>query len=330
MNASKKKRDRRPVIRVLKNIDYYALEIQEMLINQTYKPSPYIKALLKDGANGKERLIYKPAFYPDQCIHWALMQVIEPIFNKGMYNYCCGSVPGRGTHYAQKAIRKWIDSDKLHTKYILQIDITKFYPSIQHNILKDMLKTKIKDPQVLWLANEIIDSTKTGLPIGNYTSQWLANFYLQGFDYFIKQELNAKYYIRYMDDCIIFGNNKRKLHKSRKEMQIYLEQLGLEVKNNWQVFRLDCRPLDFLGFKFYRTHTTLRARNSLRIKRRAKRISKKKSLSYKDSTAMISYMGWLKHSDSHNFYNKNIKPYVDVNKMKEVISNESRKRNKAK
>lgn len=256
------------------------------------------------------------------------MQIIEPYMAKGMYEYSCGSIPKRGIHYAQKRVKRWVKRDRKHTKYVLQIDIAKFYPSINHDVLKEFLRKKFKDKDLLWLLDAIIDSVEKGLPIGNYTSQWLANFYLQEFDHMIKKKLNIKYYVRYMDDCILFGNNKKKLHKARKEIEIYLETIGLNLKHNWQVYRLDKRPLDFLGFKFYRTHVTMRKRNSLRIRRRAKKIYKKAYLNFKDSAAMLSYLGWLQHSNSYNYYLKNIKPYVNIKDMKEVISNESRKRNK--
>ena len=330
INASKNKRNRKRVQKILDNIDHYTLEIQRMLEDETYTPSPYIEEKIKDNSSGKERIIFKPKFYPDQCIHWALIQVIEPHLAKGMYEYSCGSIPKRGIHYAQKRIKRWIKRDRKHTKYILQIDITKFYPSINHDVLKMMLRKKFKDNSLLWLLDSIIDSVESGLPIGNYTSQWLANFYLQGFDHFIKQDLGVKYYVRYMDDCVLFGNNKKKLHKARREIKSHLKTIGLEIKDDWQVYRLDKRPLDFLGFRFYRTHITMRKRNALRIKRRAKKIYKKRSLNYKDSAAMLSYLGWLKHSNSYNYYLKNIKPYVNINEMKEVVRNESRKRNQAK
>lgn len=316
--------------KVLDNIDKCTVEIQEMLVNKTYIPSPYIEETIKDGASGKERVIFKPKFYPDQCIHWAIMQVIEPHIAKGMYEYSCGSVPKRGIHYAQNRVNRWIKRDRKHTKYILQIDITKFYPSVKHEVLKLMLRSKFKDNDLLWVLDEIIDSVENGLPIGNYTSQWLANFYLQGFDHFVKQDLKIKYYVRYMDDCIMFGNNKKKLHKARIEIEKHLNDIGLNLKHNWQVYRLDKRPLDFLGFKFYRTHTTMRKKNALRIKRRARKIFKKSKLNFKDCAAMLSYLGWLKHSNSYNYYLKNIKPYINIKKMKEVVSNESRKRNQAK
>lgn len=329
-NASKRKKSRKAVKHVVDNIDYYALKLQKMLIDKTYNPCNYIEETIKDNSSGKERVIFKPRFYPDQCVHWALMQIIQPVLAKGMYEYSCGSIPNRGIHYGRKAIKKWVKNDIKNTKYILQIDITKFYPSVDHNIMKKMLRTKFKDRDLLWLLDSIISSVDNGLPIGNYTSQWFANFYLQGFDHFIKEKLGVEYYMRYMDDCVLFGSNKKKLHKARREMVKYLEDIGLEMKDNWQVFRVDKRPLDFLGFKFYRTHITMRKRNSLRIKRRAKKISKKDKLNFKDSSAMLSYMGWLKYSNSYNYYNKNIKPYVNVRDMKGVVRNESRKRSQAK
>lgn len=328
INASKKKRNRKSVQKILKDVDFYALEIQSILTNKSYSPSLYIETIIKDGASGKERVIFKPKFYPDQCIHWAIMQIIEPYMAKGMYEYSCGSIPKRGIHYAQKRVKRWIRKDRKHTKYILQIDITKFYPSINHDVLKGMLRNKFKDKDLLWLLDIIIDSVEKGLPIGNYTSQWLANFYLQEFDHIIKEKLKIKHYVRYMDDCILFGNNKKKLHKARREIQEYLNTIGLNLKHNWQVYKLDKRPLDFLGFKFHRTHVTMRKRNSLRIRRRARKIYKKKILNFKDSSAMLSYLGWLQHSNSYSFYTKNIKPYVNIKVMKEVVSNESRKRNK--
>jgi retron-type reverse transcriptase len=310
---------------VLENIDYYAKELQDMLVSKTYSPSPYIEEILKDGNSKKERLIYKPKFYPDQCIHWALMQVIEGPLSKGMYQYTCGSIPKRGTHYARKYVKRCINRDPKHTKYVLQIDISKFYPSIDHDCLKKMLRDRFKDPDALWLLDSIIDSAETGLPIGNYTSQWLANFYLQNFDHYIKQKLGVKHYVRYMDDCVFMGNNKKKLHIVRLAIKEFLLSIGLKLKHNWQVYRLDCRPLDFVGFRFFRTHILMRKRNALRIRRRVSKMHKKGYYAYRDCAALVSYFGWLKYSNSYNFYKKNVGPYVDINKMKEVISNESKK-----
>ena len=324
--ASLGKRKQIRVKKVLENADYYALKIQHMLINKTYTPSkPDIK-VIQDGANKKERVIYKPKFYPDQIVHWSLMLQVEPIVMKGMYAYSCGSVPKRGTSLGQKMIRQWLDKDKKNTKYCLKMDIKKFYPSINNEILKRSFRRKIKDKNCLWLIDTIIDAEE-GLPIGYYTSQWFANFILEPLDHFIKEKLLVKYYVRYVDDLVLLGANKKKLHKVRKEVEQFLTNLGLTLKGNWQVFRLDKRDIDFLGFRFFRNKTILRKRNALRIRRRIKKISKKSSLNESDASAIISYWGWIKRSDSYNFYNKYVKPYVTISKARKVVSYYAKIRN---
>lgn len=318
--ASLGKRHKHYVAKILNNINYYAECVSKMLMDKTYIPSEYRTRKIYDGANKKERMIYIPKFYPDQIIHWALILQIENIIMKGMYKYSCGSVPNRGTSYGQKILRKWLDNDYSGTKYCLKMDITKFYPSVDKNILKNMFRIKIKDEDCLWLIDKIIDSSDKGLPIGNYTSQWFSNFFLEGLDHFIKEKLGIKYYLRYVDDLVLLGGNKKKLHFSRKSIEQYLKNINLSVKNNWQVFLIDTRAIDFLGFRFYRQKTILRKRNALRIKRRIKKIARKNNLSYRDACAIVSYWGWIKRSDSYNFYNQYIKPYVNINVAKKRIS----------
>lgn len=319
LNSSKGKRNQRRVKDVLRNINVYSERISQLLISKNYVPSPYITKTIYDGASGKERTICKPRYYPDQIIHWALIQQIQPIIMRGMYEYCCGSVPGRGTSYAQKALREWLDTDYKNTKYCLKMDIKKFYPSVDNELLKEAFRRKIKDKDCLWLIDTIIDSAE-GLPIGNYTSQWFANFFLEGLDHFIKEELGVRYYIRYVDDLVLLGGNKKKLHKARQDISLYLEKTNLRLKGNWQVFRVNNRAIDFLGFRFFRDKTILRKRNALRMRRRFKKIHSKGHLNAKDACAIISYWGWIKRSDSYNFYHKYVRPYVSVKKAKKVVS----------
>lgn len=321
--ASKDKRDRHSVQRILNNIDDYALKIQKMLIEHTYIPSPYKVEKIFDGARKKERIIKKPRFYPDQCIHWSLMLVVENLFQKRFYKYSCSSVKGRGTFYAKNYI-KGVLKDAKNTKYAYQLDIKKFYPSCDNEILKRKLRRMFKDKDVLWLFNLIIDSD-VGLPIGNYTSQWLANFYLTDLDFYIKEKLHIKYYCRYADDMLMFESNKRRLHHKRKLIEQYIAKEHLRIKPNWQVYEVDSRPIDFLGFKFYRDHIALRDTLYLRLKRRSKKSSKKPYLTVCDAQSIVSRWGYIKHTDSHNFYVKDIKPYTDINKCKEVIRNEAKK-----
>lgn len=163
--ASKGKKERNSVKEVNNSIDDYTIKIQEMLKNKTYIPSPYIEMKIHDGTRKKERTIYKPRFYPDQIIHWCLMQQIEPIMMRGMYEFCCASIKGRGILYAQKHIKKILVKDRKNTKYCLKLDVKKFYPSIDKEILKRKFMRIIKERETLDLIDIIIDSSKDGLPI---------------------------------------------------------------------------------------------------------------------------------------------------------------------
>ena len=320
IKASLGKRDKKFVQKVTGSLDYYAEMVQKMLIDKTYIPSPYTIKVIQDGASKKERTIYKPRFYPDQIIHWALMLQLMPVIMRGMYEYTCGSVPGRGTSYGQKTLRKWLDNDYHGTKYCLKMDVSKFYPSVDTRLLKEMFRTKIKDNDCLWLIDSVIDSNKNGLPIGNYTSQWFSNFFLQGLDHYIKEVLKVKYYIRYVDDLVLLGSNKKSIHKIRLQIGQYLKSIHLVMKQDWQVFLITTRAIDFLGFRFFRNKTILRKRIALRMRRRMVKISKKDGLNYKDACAVISYWGWIKRSDSYNFYNRYVKPKISIEKAKRRIS----------
>lgn len=319
-NASKGKKNRSNVKKILQNEVFFVDEIYNMLKNKTYKPSPYIKTKIFDGNRKKERIIYKPQFYPDQIIHWCLMQQLTPIIMRGMYEYCCASIPGRGIHYAANHIKRILKEDRKNTKYCLIMDIKKYYPSVNLKKLKKKYRRILRDKDALELNDLIIDNSPDGgLPIGDYPSQWDANFNLQDLDHFIKEKLHVKHYVRYMDDMIIFHRNKKELHKIKDEIEKYLEKEDLKIKENWQLFRTDSRPVDFIGYRFYRGYTTLRRGTFLRIKRRAKKIYKRGYIRRSDGYAMISYNGWLKHCNSYNFRTKYIKPYFNIKECKEGI-----------
>lgn len=326
MNASKGKRNRDDVRRVLSNITYYVDKIHNMLINESYVPNDYKTDTIKEGISKKERVIYKPNFYPDQIIQWAIILQISPILSRGMYEFSCGSIPNRGVHYGKKYVEKWIKSDYKNTKYYLKLDINKFYPSININILKQKLERKIKDIKVLNILYSILNKND-GLPIGILISQWLANFYLQDLDHYIKEQLKIKYYIRYMDDMILFSRNKKELHKTRIAIDKFLNVVGLKLKSNWQVCKFDKEPLDFMGFRFYRDKTILRKSIMLRIARRASKIYKKPKLTYNDACSMLSYMGWIKNTNSFNLFNSRIKPYISISQLKSIIRKEAKKQN---
>lgn len=317
--SSSGKRHRPEVQKVLANPDQHIKIIQELLINNKFVPCKPIERTIKDGSSRKTRTITKIKYFPDQIIHWALMIQLKPIFMMGAYKYSCGSIPGRGIHYGKKALSKWLKDEK-NSKYVAKLDIKKFYPSIDHDKMKATLRTRIKDPKILNVLDSIINSYDNGLPIGFLTSQWFANFFLQKLDHFIKQGLKIKYYIRYMDDMVLLGSNKRKLHKHIKSISELLNSEKLIMKNNWQVFRIACRDIDFMGFRFYRDKIIIRKNLMLRISRRANRIKKIKRITFHDAASMVSYMGWIKHSDSHKFYLNRIKKFVCIGRLKKIIS----------
>ncbi len=162
-----------------------------------------------------------------------------------------------------------------------------------------LLRKKIKDNDLLYLLDNIIDSAE-GVPIGNYLSQYLANFYLTYFDHWLKEVKGIKYYFRYCDDIVILHNDKEYLHKLLEDIKVYLKNnLKLEVKSNYQVFPVDKRGLDFVGYKSYHTHILLRKNIKLRFIRMIKYNNNWKSIA--------SYKGWLDHCNSINLSTKYLK-----------------------
>jgi retron-type reverse transcriptase len=220
--AYKKARKSRRYKKVVLNFSF-SLEknwhyIYYCLTNKNYIHGHYSEFLIKDS---KKRIIESVPF-KDRVIHHSLCNIIEPLFDKSFIveSYACRK--NKGSHQANKQLRKYLKSvkDKNNLKdysciYYLKCDITKYFNSIDHNILKTIIQKRIKDAKTMWLINLIIDSyhkdTNKGIPIGNLTSQLFANIYLNELDYFIKYHLHCKYFIRYMDDFIILDIDKRKL-----------------------------------------------------------------------------------------------------------------------
>jgi hypothetical protein len=321
--ASKKKTKRKGVQKVLTHIDHYASEIQQLLITKTYKPSPYTEVVIKDGSSQKTRTIHKPKFYPDQCIHWALVLPLQKGWKKSLHPSTCGSIPQRGGHYGKKKIERWMRNDRKNTKYCYKLDISKYYQSINQDKLLQMFHRKIKDKNTLWLIEKIVRSHNKGLPIGNYTSQWFANLFLAKLDWHISQKLNVKYYVRYIDDMVLFSSNKKKLHKIRNVVEEFISDIGLHVKGNWQVFKVKERGVDFLGFRFFHTHTIIRKSTAYRMHKRIRRIGKHIPTP-SEVSAVFSYMGITTHCDSRNFIIDYILPYVDLRYLKELQSENSK------
>ncbi len=332
--ASRGKKKRRTVIRTLENRTEKLKKLHELLKTEDYRPVGYSKKTIIDRCTSKIRDIYVPKFYPDQIVQWALMLVLKPILLKGMYDYSCASIDRRGGTYGIKAVKKWLFHDEKHTKYCLVCDIKKFYPSINQDILMKKFENKIKDKQTLDLIEKIVRSTPSGLPIGNFTSQWFANFYLQDFDHYVKEQLKIKYYVRYMDDMLFFASNKRELGKKQKLIEKYIKDEKLTLKNNWQIFKVakkkgDGRPIDFLGYKFYRDYVTMRGKTFLRTVRRIRKVAKKEYLTAKDASAILSYSARIKQVSGNKLYDKYLKPYVNLGGCRWTVSVHDKKQSQS-
>ncbi|MDO4332532.1 MAG: RNA-directed DNA polymerase [Eubacteriales bacterium] len=186
-------------------------------------------------------------------------------------------------------------------------------------------------------VRDVIYSRRKGVPLGYFTSQWFGNFYLKKLDHYIKQELSAEHYMRYMDDMVILGKSKKKLHKIRTVIKGYLQdELKLELKGDWQVFRFEYegkdgkvygRMLDFMGFQFHHDRITMRKSTIQRARAKAMRIAAKEKVTWYDAATMLSYMGWFNHTDTYDYYQRYIKPNVNVKKLKKIVSNHQRKEN---
>lgn len=196
--------------------DQNLLDLQNMLLDKTFKTSQYTVFKVYEP---KKREVFRLPYYPDRIVHYAIMNILEPVFVSTFTADSYSCIKGKGIHAALAAIKLAL-KDKAGTEYCLKFDITKFYPSISHEVLKALIRRKIKDNDLLWLLDEIIDSAP-GLPIGNYLSQYFANFYLTYFDHWLKEKQGVKYYFRYADDVVILAPSKAYLHELLSECRQY-------------------------------------------------------------------------------------------------------------
>lgn len=309
-NARKGKTHYKEVKLVDEDVDYYCKLIQEMLVNKTFVNSPYEVFTKVD--KGKEREIYKLPYFPDRIVHHAILQILEPIWKKTFINTSYQSIKGRGVHKAKKDIEKAIGKANKPI-YYLQMDIKKFYPTIDNTIMERIVARKIKCKDTLWLLLVIIKSMK-GLPIGNYISQYLGNLYLTYLDHYAKEVLKVKWYFRYCDDIVLFGYGKKELEKHKDVIVTILKkELNLEVKPNTRIDSLDS-GLDFLGFVFKGSHTVLRKSIATNFKIAAKEFVKIKTEASFNS--VISYNGWMIVADTYNLWSSIIdSEFIDIAKQ---------------
>jgi hypothetical protein len=299
------------------NLDYYIEKLQNDLITGQYKTAEY---KLKTIYEPKKRDIYILPFYPDRIVHHAIMNVLEPILdNRFIYNsYACRKNKGqhKGSIKCMEYTRKF--------KYCLKCDISKFYPSINHRLLKKVIRKKIKCKKTLNLLDEIIDSvnTPTNVPIGNYLSQWFGNLYLNELDVFLKQENCVKNYLRYCDDFLLFSDDKTYLNKMAKIINEYVVKI-LELKLSKCVLFPTAQGVDFLGYRhFHAGYVLVRKSTAKRMKRRIKRLKyellKNKISKDKALSVVASLSGWLRWANSYN-----LRMFLELESLKKELGGNS-------
>ena len=282
------------------------LMLQKDLRSRTYQIGAYKQFHIYDP---KKRLI-SALPYRDRVVQHALYNVIEPIFDQSFIydTYACRK--DKGSHRAVSRFTKYSRKNK----YALKCDIKSYFASIDHDILFEMIKKKIKGPDALWLIKLIIDSTPSpGIPIGNLASQIFANLYLNSLDHYLKEKVKCKHYIRYMDDLIVFGNDKNRLNAVKDAIRKYLCNLKLELHPNKSQIYLINKGTVFLGYKVYPTHRLVIGQNVKRLRKRIKKYLKllksKLVTPQKIICSIQSWLGYAIHADSFNLRRRLLKEF---------------------
>lgn len=347
-DAAKGKTNRHIVKRVLSNVDYHVDQIIKILKEGSFKIRHHKPVYINESSCKKVRKIIQPDFMYEQIIQHMIVGILQPIFMRSMHPHSCASIPGRGSSYGCKIINCFIKykCDKTKSMYVLKFDIRKFFDHIDRKILMDKLSKIIRDKHFLHLLSILVfyDNNNIGIPLGFYSSQWFANFYLMELDYYITQTLKCGLFIRYMDDVVIMDSNKRKLHEMQKCIIEYLtNKLHLTIKHNHQIFRFvyfnritnkeHGRFIDFMGFKFYHNRMTLRKSTLCNIRKKINRLHSRvhkriMKVNWYIACQLISRMGWLKRTKTYGYYRKYMKPKINVTRLRQLISKHCKYMNK--
>lgn len=313
--AQKGKRFRDNVLDFNYHLETELIKLQKELTNKTYQPGSYRTFHL---TGLKSRLI-SAAPYPDRVVHHALCNIIVPIFEHTFIPDSYANRLGFGTH---RALRRFTHFAR-NSRYVLQCDIRKYFPSIDHIVLKKLLRRKIKCTDTLWLIDTIIDNSneqesvieyfpgddlltpvtrRRGLPIGNLTSQFFANIYLNGFDHFVKEQLKCSKYVRYVDDFALFSDDWEFLTSARQAIEEYLAQLRLQVHPiKSQLFETKIGAT-FLGFRVFPDRIRVRNTNLHLARQRLKRLQADYACGKIDqekvNQSIQSWFAHLEHGDT--------------------------------
>lgn len=290
-------KDRR---RFIENRNALLDDIEQSLNNESYQFGDLYSFTVFEP---KERIIHCPRFYPDRILHHALMNVVVPLFISKFTTDTYGSIKGRGIKMAVKNLSKALSHKP--DWYYLQVDMRHFYESIDHDIAKQQIRRVIKCRKTLAMFDSIIDVHPVGMPIGSYTSQYIGNLVLSPIDHLAKEDARVKHYYRYMDDLVFLVPDKASAHRLLIELKQIVESLKLTLKNNIRIAPVTA-GIDFIGYRFFPTHTRLRKRIKLRMQRNVRKLIKRNVSDefFKRKTA--SHFGWCMHANCRNLLRKTL------------------------
>jgi retron-type reverse transcriptase len=298
--ARKGKRYSGEVLGFSNDLDRNLHELSNELLTGNYRPKGFKEFKLFDP---KEREISAP-YFCDRIVHRSLHRSLEPFFDRKFIEDSFACRKGKGTHAGVDKAQEFMR--KQNADYFLKCDVKGYFDSVDHGILLDMLGRQIRDERIINLIQVILSvSGSKGIPIGTLYSQLFANIYLNKFDHFVKQVLQADYYVRYMDDFVFFSDSKQRLHEVREACRGYLaEELDLELPYSKTTLEPVNKGLTFLGYRIFPCYRKLRKRNKKKFQQRMK--NQKKALrkdqiefsQLKDS--IESWKGHASHADTEN------------------------------
>lgn len=299
---------------------------QELLTNKISFPKIWYTMKVDSSSHKLRRIGIQNI--KQQMYDYIVVEALEPVL-KRIGEYQCASIKGRGTLKGKKAIERWISNRKM--RYFVKMDVRKCFESIRYDKLLEFLDSRIKNDNLMDLLKILIGSFEQGLSIGSYLSQYLCNLYMSILYHYImegmyktrrgKRANMVKHCLIYMDDILLIGSRKRDLEKAVKLVIQKVQKMGLEIKPNYQVKEIDGNAVDMMGYKIYRTHTEIRGRIFLRVRRTFQQARRK--LTYRTAKKCISYYGYLKHTNSKRIIRK-WKVRQTIKRCKEMMRNESK------
>jgi len=306
LSAQKEKRYKSEILKFSARVEENITNIQNHLIWESWLPSQYKEFMVYDP---KRRLIHAPVF-EDRVVHHALVHVISPLLEKKFIfdSYACRQ--GKGFHKAvsrvQTFLRKASSNGNKERIYVLKADISKYFPSIDHGMLVEILSRSIRDRKTMQLCESIIKNSGfdgAGIPVGALTSQLFANVYLDQLDHYMKDELGVRFYCRYMDDFIVVHNSKRELWSLLGKVAIFLtERLRLTLNPKTSIFPA-VRGVDFCGYRVWRNYILPRKRIIRHARRDLARLAGLCSNGMIPletvKQRIMSFLGYMKHCNGH-------------------------------